>query len=240
RGRRGNSRAGPNGADAPHRQLPPTSVRPRVRARRGRVHRSTDAAHRRRRQHARRNAHRRRSPRPSSRPSRTRRTTREAAYPRRGREHRRHPYAARGRRPRRAPPGRIAMNVSSPRVFRHRRILRISLDAYDHAIRLLAAAVRRRFAPVSAVVGIANGGLAPAGGISAILDVPNHRITAKHNPTNAVYIKATGHVTVDLDDMAAALHRQQLAGTVLLVDDICGSGATFSTVRSAIDPYLQP
>ncbi len=132
------------------------------------------------------------------------------------------------------------MNVSSPRVFRHRRILRISLDAYDHAIRLLAAAVRRRFAPVSAVVGIANGGLAPAGGISAILDVPNHRITAKHNPTNAVYIKATGHVTVDLDDMAAALHRQQLAGTVLLVDDICGSGATFSTVRSAIDPYLQP
>jgi hypothetical protein len=126
------------------------------------------------------------------------------------------------------------------RQFRHERLLSMSLSAYEHAVRLLAAAAEARFAPISAVIAIANGGLAPASGISGVLDVPNYRLTAKHNPTDAIYTEATGHVTCDLTALAEALNRQQLGGTVLLVDDICGSGATFAAVQSALRPHLHP
>ncbi|GAA4466443.1 phosphoribosyltransferase [Phytohabitans houttuyneae] len=131
-----------------------------------------------------------------------------------------------------------APGIASRR-FRHERLLVMTLPAYEHAVRLLAAAAEARFAPVSAVVAIANGGLVPAGGISGVLDVPNYRLTAQHNPTDAIYTEATGHVTCDLSPLAAALGGQQLGGTVLLVDDICGSGATFTAVQSALHPHLQ-
>lgn len=128
-------------------------------------------------------------------------------------------------------------NVTARR-FRHQRLLDMTLPAYEHAVRLLTAAAEARFAPISAVIAIANGGLAPASGISGILDVPNYRLTAKHNPTDAIYTEATGHVIHDLTTLTAALNGQQLGGTVLLVDDICGSGATFTAVQSALRPHL--
>lgn len=130
-------------------------------------------------------------------------------------------------------------NVPSRR-FRHERLLSMTLSAYEHAVRLLAAAAEDRFAPISAVIGIANGGLAPARGIGGVLDVPNYRLTAKHNPTDAIYTEATGHVTHDLSPLAAALNGQQLGGTVLLVDDICGSGATFTAVLPTLRRHLHP
>lgn len=126
------------------------------------------------------------------------------------------------------------------RRFRHERLLSMSLPAYEHAVRLLAAAAQARFAPISAVIGIAHGGLAPASGIGDVLDVPTYRLTAKHNPTDAIYTEATGHVTHDLSTLAETLNGQQLGGTVLLVDDICGSGATFTAVLPALCPYLEP
>jgi hypoxanthine phosphoribosyltransferase len=114
------------------------------------------------------------------------------------------------------------------------------LTAYDHAVRLLAEAAAGRFTSVSAVIGIAKGGLAPAAGISGLLDVPSYRLTARHNATDANYTEATGQVTVEVSALAAALHGRQLVGTVLLVDDICGSGATFTAVVAALRPFLQP
>jgi hypoxanthine phosphoribosyltransferase len=126
------------------------------------------------------------------------------------------------------------------RRFRHERLLDMALPAYEHAVRLLAAAAKARFAPIGAVIAIANGGLAPARGISGVLDIPSYRLTAKHNPTNATYTQATGHVVHDLRMLASALDGQQLADTVLLVDDICGSGATFTAVLSALRPHLHP
>lgn len=126
------------------------------------------------------------------------------------------------------------------RTFRHRRIFAMSVTVYNRAVRLLAEAAANRFAPISAVIGIARGGLAPAAGISGLLDVPGHRLTAQHNATDAIYTEATGQVTVDLTALAAALHGRPLAGTVLLVDDICGSSATFTAVSAALRPLLQP
>lgn len=128
----------------------------------------------------------------------------------------------------------------TPRRFRHQRLLTMTLPVYEHAVRLLAAAAETRFAPISAVIAIAHGGLAPAGGISGILGVPAYRLTAKHNPTDAAYTQATGHVTCDLSTLDAALNGRRLGGTVLLADDICGSGATFTVVRSALRLYLCP
>jgi hypoxanthine phosphoribosyltransferase len=109
------------------------------------------------------------------------------------------------------------------RTFRHRHILAMQLTAYDHAVRLLAEAAAARFTLVSAVIGIAKG-----------------RLAAQHNATDAIYTEATGQVTVDVSALAAALRGRRAAGTVLLVDDICGTGATFTAVVAALRPFLQP
>ncbi|GIF76202.1 phosphoribosyltransferase [Asanoa siamensis] len=129
--------------------------------------------------------------------------------------------------------------ATTPRRFRHDRLLVMTLPAYEQSIQLLAAAAETRFAPISAIIAIANGGLAPASGIAGVLNLPNYRLTAKHNPTDAIYTEATGHVTHDLSTLSAELNGHQLSGTVLLVDDICGSGATFASVLPALDPYLR-
>ncbi|MFD0274682.1 phosphoribosyltransferase [Kitasatospora sp. NPDC127111] len=102
------------------------------------------------------------------------------------------------------------------------------------AARLLAESKVGSAPPVSAVIGIANGGLKPAAVIAEYLGVPLHTATARHNTSNEPWQQATGHVTVALPaDLPAALDR-----TVLLVDDIAGSGATFNAVATALAPRL--
>ncbi|WP_327009693.1 phosphoribosyltransferase domain-containing protein [Dactylosporangium sp. NBC_01737] len=130
--------------------------------------------------------------------------------------------------------------VPAARLFAHRRILRVQLDAYERAIELLTDAARRRYGPVTATIGIANGGLAPARGISQLLRTPTYQVTAKHNPTDAIYTEATGTVSYDLGPLTSAVDGQQLAGTVLLVDDICGTGATLTALRPDLTTYLGP
>lgn len=127
-----------------------------------------------------------------------------------------------------------------PRQFRRQRILRIQLDTYYRAIEVLADAARRRHTPITATIGIANGGLAPAQGVSELLHVPTYRVNAKHNPTDATYSEATGVVTYDLDPLTSELAGQRLTGTVLVVDDICGTGATFTTLLPELTAYLGP
>jgi hypoxanthine phosphoribosyltransferase len=95
-------------------------------------------------------------------------------------------------------------------------------------------------APIAATIGIANGGLAPARDIAQQLLVPTHQVTARHNPTDAPYTQATGIVTYDLGPFDTAFPGRQPAGTVLIVDDICGSGATFITLLPALAHRLGP
>ncbi|MDG4751312.1 phosphoribosyltransferase family protein [Micromonospora sp. WMMD718] len=127
-----------------------------------------------------------------------------------------------------------------PRQFRRQRILRIQLDTYYRAVEVLADAARRRHSPITATIGIANGGLAPAQGVSELLHVPTYRVNAKHNPTDATYSEATGVVTYDLDPLTRELAGHRLTGKVLVVDDICGTGATFTTLLPELTAYLGP
>lgn len=124
------------------------------------------------------------------------------------------------------------------RTFSHRRILQLTPQEYLAAVRLLAKAAQRRHGPVSAVIGIANGGLPPSQALGQLLDVPVYRIDARHNPTDAPYTQATGHVTHNTRRLTSALAGRKLAGRILLVDDICGTGATFHTLGPAVDRYL--
>jgi uncharacterized protein len=127
----------------------------------------------------------------------------------------------------------------TPRIFQHRRILRVGLAAYDQAVQLLGDAARH-LGTVQAVVGIAKGGLAPARRIATVLGVTEYQVGARHNPTSDIHTQATGHVEVDITAIATTVHGHVIAEHVLLVDDICGTGATFAAVRAALQPYLHP
>jgi hypoxanthine phosphoribosyltransferase len=128
--------------------------------------------------------------------------------------------------------------TTAQRVFARQRILQVTPEGYRAGIRLLAEAAQQRHEPITAVIGVAHGGLAPAQALGALLAVPTYRIDARHNPTDALYTQASGYVSCDVRRLAAVLAGRRLAGRILLVDDICGTGATFHTLRSALDSYL--
>jgi hypoxanthine phosphoribosyltransferase len=131
------------------------------------------------------------------------------------------------------------MRVAS-RVFEHRCLWRLTPDALREATTLLAGAILRNHSSIQHVIGIANGGTAPAHLLARVFGVPARTVRAQHNLTDIVYQQATGTVTVNLDPLTRTLHGQRLAGRVLIVDDICGSGATLRRLRHELTPWLDP
>ncbi|MGH3869132.1 MAG: phosphoribosyltransferase family protein [Pseudonocardiaceae bacterium] len=121
------------------------------------------------------------------------------------------------------------------RVFQGRRTWRLSEDALAGAVRLIAGP-ERRFRP-DVVIGLARGGLLPARAIAAELGVRFAEVAARHNASDAIGVQATGEVTLDEQQLAEAVGAAQ---TVLLVDDICGSGATLSAVTAALEQAAVP
>ena len=135
------------------------------------------------------------------------------------------------------------MNAPPPagrRTFVHRRILQITTAAFTDGVQLLATAASTRLGPVSAVIGVARGGLSPAAALAKRLEVPAYRANVRHNRTDDIYTPATGRVTCDIGPLAAALGGRLLGGNVLLIDDIYGTGATITALRPALTPYLEP
>lgn len=117
------------------------------------------------------------------------------------------------------------------RVFEHARIWELSQANLDTAVRLIANAAAAG-GPVEAVVGVAQGGLLPARRVADLLGVPMFQVRARHNATGEAFLQATGNVECHSDDIpAGALH-----GRVLIVDDICGTGATLHAVIAALAP----
>ncbi|ONI71166.1 phosphoribosyltransferase [Actinosynnema sp. ALI-1.44] len=130
--------------------------------------------------------------------------------------------------------------TNTSRVFEHRQIWRLTPNALREATTLLAGAILRDHQPVQHVIGIANGGVAPARMIASTLEVKARTVRARHNTGDATYQQATGKVTVDLDPLTRALNGQRMKGRVLVVDDICGSGATLRRLRHDLAPLLSP
>lgn len=119
------------------------------------------------------------------------------------------------------------------RVFEHTRVWGVSVPAYWAATRLLAEAVTERAGKVGTVVGIARGGRAPAYSVARHLGARAVIVHARRNTTDAVYAPAANSVKYDLD----ALNHLAVRQPVLLVDDICGSGATLTAVKEHLpDP----
>ncbi|MBM7167143.1 hypothetical protein JQK87_01635 [Streptomyces sp. G44] len=121
------------------------------------------------------------------------------------------------------------------RVFRHQTAYQLTAQAYESALTLLADATAAA-GPIATVIGIAGGGRRPAEEIAARLGVPVCHVAAQHNASDALYTQATGTVTVTVPDGFPAA----LGGRVLLVDDICGTGATFTAVAKALAGRLAP
>lgn len=88
--------------------------------------------------------------------------------------------------------------------------------------------------PVDAVIAIARGGTQPAQAIAAALGAPVRTVQARHNATDAMYSEATGRVWCD------AAEAGPVRGRVLVVDDICGTGATLAAVASALTQVAAP
>lgn len=116
------------------------------------------------------------------------------------------------------------------RVFDHTQLWVASEAGVSEATRLLASAARASFGPIREVIGIAEGGRTPTVMMAAHLDVPIRIVQARHNPTETPYTQATGEVTYDTGSVPPG----SVSGHVLLVDDICGTGATLCAVAGAL------
>ncbi|WP_435158106.1 phosphoribosyltransferase [Amycolatopsis sacchari] len=125
------------------------------------------------------------------------------------------------------------------RVFEHRRVWQLSATTMERGCALIADAVSRHAGRPSAVIGIAHGGSNPARQIAARLDLTPGTVRARHNPSDDLYTPASGVVSCDLDSLRLGADGR-LDGTVLLVDDICGTGATFDAVLRALRASAEP
>lgn len=120
------------------------------------------------------------------------------------------------------------------RVFEHKRIWRLTPDTFAAAAGLIAA---HEPAP-EVVVGIARGGIPFAQMLADDYRVPMVTVSARHNHSDEVHLPATGKVDLpDEPGAALAAHRD---ARILLVDDICGTGATYRAVLPWLANHLAP
>ncbi|WP_019632249.1 phosphoribosyltransferase [Actinomadura atramentaria] len=118
------------------------------------------------------------------------------------------------------------MTSEPTRLFEGRRVWQVTTPAFNAAIRLIADAERAHGPDL--VVGIRRGGAPPATALASALGVRCAFVSARHNADDRIGLPATGRVGVETGDLGRAARR------VLLVDDICGSGATLRAVRAAL------
>ncbi|SEG93869.1 hypothetical protein SAMN04489712_14114 [Thermomonospora echinospora] len=129
------------------------------------------------------------------------------------------------------------MTGDSQRIFQRRHLWRLTRAAYQAGVELLTQAASDRLGEIAAVVGIAQGGRAPAYAISARAQIPTVIVSARHNLSDDTYAQATGHVQCNLAPLRQFADRP---GPFLVVDDICGTGATLAAVTDALTHIAVP
>jgi hypoxanthine phosphoribosyltransferase len=126
--------------------------------------------------------------------------------------------------------GRLGLAVTR-RTFEGRRLWRLDHDAFAGAAALIAEAEQAHHPQL--VIGVARGGRALADHLSTRMGVPAVMVSARHNIDDQVRQQVSGTVTVD--PLPTLL---PLGERVLVVDDICGSGATLKAVVRLLDSRL--
>jgi uncharacterized protein len=116
------------------------------------------------------------------------------------------------------------------RVFEQRRLWRLDEPCARSGARLLADAATEFFGRFSLVIGVGRGGWPPAAIVGESLHTRSIGVLAKHNRGDDICQPGDGDVHVDLTKLDGI----SLRGQVLLVDDICGTGATLSAIRGAL------
>lgn len=125
--------------------------------------------------------------------------------------------------------GGVTTSSHGARVFEGKRVWAMSQDAFLGAAALIAA--HEKDTAPELVVGLARGGVPLAREAARILGIPAVEIRARHNISDLVGIQATGEVEVDETALLAAIVGVQ---RVVIVDDICGSGATLQAVGALL------
>lgn len=116
--------------------------------------------------------------------------------------------------------------------FTRQRLWRLTSDAFQAATRLLAQAARDHLGEVRLVVGVGTGASLPAYAIGTQVDARVVIVTAKHD--------TSGEIACDLGSLQALSRVEPLTGPFLVVDDICGSGATLTAVTAALRSLAEP
>ncbi|MGW2183259.1 phosphoribosyltransferase [Streptomyces sp. NPDC001732] len=114
------------------------------------------------------------------------------------------------------------------RIFENRRIWQLTPDEFLAAACLIAAQEAEP-AP-AAVLGIARGGVRLAEIAAEQLGVPAVVVRARHNEPEGIQQAATGRILLDHEHNQDALAALPASCPLLVVDDICGSGATLRAV----------
>ncbi len=122
------------------------------------------------------------------------------------------------------------------RIFDHAFAWQMTPRQLTSAASLLADAALSQFGPVDQVIAVERGGIEPARAIASHLGTRLCAIRARHNHTSDLYTQATGQVWCT----AAGLPPAAVNGCVLIVDDICGTGATLRTVTSILRELAGP
>lgn len=110
------------------------------------------------------------------------------------------------------------------RIFDHKRVWILNQKLYEQAVELLINNVKPL--EIQAVIGIARGGSKLGRDLAEWLNLAYYEVGAKHNKSDDLYSKTKSTVKVDLKSLRTVGNHE----TLLLVDDICGTGSTINEV----------
>ncbi|MEU2232592.1 phosphoribosyltransferase [Streptomyces vietnamensis] len=118
------------------------------------------------------------------------------------------------------------------RIFENRRVWQLTPDEFLAAACLIADQEAEH--RPAAVLGIARGGVRLAETVAGKLSVPAVVIRARHNEPEGIQQAATGRILLDHEHNQDALAALPASAPLLVVDDICGSGATLRAVADML------